>query len=149
MRYLRSLAVASLVLAAMIVSCTSSTERTVTELPDDSTIGSYCNALLPTFCDYAINTCGQSGTIASCITNARPNCCQRACKQRARYVDPEKIEACLRVYGGVDAGVDHDASPGLSCSSVIQGVLPKACQNIIQIASGEVDDDPPGDLHVE
>ncbi|MFO0661069.1 MAG: hypothetical protein U0165_14740 [Polyangiaceae bacterium] len=134
--------IAGLSLAAL-ASCSSSTERTITELPDDTTIGAYCNALLPTFCDYAINVCGASGDLSTCISNARPNCCQRACKQRARYVDPDKVEACLRVYGGVDGGVDQDASAGLSCSSVLQGVLPKECQNIIQIASEGAEDDPP------
>ena len=149
--------------ALAIASCSQSTTREIVELENDSTIGAYCDELLPTFCAYAVQVCGVGSSITSCISNSKPACCQRACKQRVRWISPDEIEACKLAYAGTvldagtpdanvtigtvstdggafEAGFDGSTAVegpvnGLPCSAVSKGVLPAKCQGLIQIAN--------------
>lgn len=114
----------------------------------DRTIGHYCDLLLPSFCTYAVNTCGVSGTVADCVTVARPSCCQGACQRAARPVcatDPcpeggedEVVGACLLAYTGSSTPIADgtgsagsggaSGAAGLDCASLAVGFAPPACR---------------------
>ena len=127
----------------------------VTANPDeqsDNTIGAYCDQILPTFCAYAVDTCGSGTTQARCIVDARPICCQGACSRPARLV--KDLGACLFAYAGGDggldeAGVDHEAGTGLPCNQVIAGLAPVECQEVVELLSRPGLTGPPPGLIVE
>lgn len=102
----------------------------------ESTVGVYCDQLLPAFCTYAVTTCGLEGSVVLCIDNARPTCCQGACSRPARLV--KDLEACKVAYAGRDAGVDDaglavEAVAGQPCSNVLAGLSPVACQDVVEL----------------
>jgi hypothetical protein len=115
----------------------------VTANPDeqsDNTIGAYCDQILPTFCSYAVGTCGTGTTEARCVADARPICCQGACSRPARLADGKSIARCLQAYAGSDGGVDdagaaQDASAGLPCNQVQAGLAPAECQEVVELLS--------------
>jgi hypothetical protein len=111
--------------------------------PDASTtIGEYCDQLLPGMCTYAVDTCGVGGTVSSCLEKARPVCCQGACRRKACPPAAGVIEACLRAYVGdapdVDGG-EGSAGP-LPCDKVRAGLAPRECQSIVRLVSFSPDD---------
>jgi hypothetical protein len=117
------------------LGCSSSSDTTEPQA-GDRTIGEYCDEVLPSFCEYAINTCDQAGTVETCIANARPICCQGACARSARQL--KDIDTCVHAYAGDEAGVDeagveHQDLPGLSCQAVAAGLAPEPCRDLAQL----------------
>lgn len=102
----------------------------------DNTIGAYCDRILPTFCAYAVDTCGSGTTQARCIVDARPICCQGTCSRPARLV--KNVDDCLHAYAGDEAGIDevgveHEAGVGQPCNQVQAGLAPVACQEVVEL----------------
>lgn len=111
----------------------------------DRTAGFYCDQIVPVFCEYAITVCGAEGPLIRCTDNARPICCQGACSRPARLVDGGDPQACVEAYAGQGAKLrDPDAGSlvsgdggfgpgGLSCTEVLAGLAPKACQDVFEL----------------
>ena len=120
---------------------------------DQGTIGTYCDQLLPTFCDYAVNTCGLSRTVSECLSDARSPCCQGTCGRAAQLVAPDVLERCKSAYtgqssggGGGAGGTSSGASSGassqsaasLSCADMRAGLAPAPCREILQLLATPV-----------
>jgi len=102
----------------------------------DKTIGYYCDQLLPAFCAYAVESCGDDGPVARCIDNNRPICCQGACSRPARLLGD--LDACKLTYAGRDAGVDEggvafEAVAGRPCEEVLAGLSPAVCHDVVEL----------------
>ena len=136
------------ILAAVLpclLTCSNSNPDTQT---GQGTIGAYCDQILPAFCTYAVSTCGLSGTVSQCVSDARSPCCQGTCGRAAQLVEPDVIARCTSAYtgqstggasgNGGSAGSASGAGGNLSCTDIRAGLAPAACREIFQLLADPI-----------
>lgn len=81
------------------------------------TIGDQCTRIYTALCTNAIQNCGQSFQLATCVQNGETMCCVDKCSHPAITPDVT-IDSCVRAVSAE------------SCNDVVNNAIPDVCRGV-------------------